>query len=477
MVLGGLAALALLAAGSANVLAQTKGKPAPPTTQSSPASDQVIAGYPLTITVEDSTQMKIQYTNPALDQDMTYQFYGEDAEGVYVWVNVGGTTQVFGPEHVPAGDTVNPYTPVSNTKTGSGTPSDPWIVTTVNSVPGTSLRLTQKTNYVNGAEFVGLTFSLEQIGGSAPITATLFHAADLFTGDSDQGFGFYDADSGAVGDYYTTTVGVPLYQTFVPANPATAYMESYYNTIWSNIGSTSGPGAGFNNTIISDTLHDSGAGLQWDLTVPQSGPVSVGDTDLFSVHSQLCGNFSDVHYGDYFYEGVHYLACNNIVNGYSDTTFRPYNNASRGQLSKMVVLSEGWTIDTSGGPHFADVAQGSTFYDYIETAYHHSIISGYPCGGIGEPCGPGNLPYFRPASNVTRGQAMKIVVGGRGWTIDVTGGPHFTDVPQGSTFYDYIETAFNKGIINGYGNGTFGPGDNILRGQMSKVLYLALQIP
>jgi hypothetical protein len=72
---------------------------------------------------------------------------------------------------------------------------------------------------------------------------------------------------------------------------------------------------------------------------------------------------------------------------------------------------------------------------------------------------------------------MKIVVGGRGWTIDTTGGPHFTDVPQGSTFYDYIETAFNKGIINGYGNGTFGPGDNILRGQMSKVLYLALQIP
>lgn len=475
MVLGGLAAVLLLAAGSTGALAQGKEKPAPQIGEA-PSASQIIAGYPLTITVEDTTQMNIQYTNPALGQDMTAQFYGDDAEGVYLWVNVGGTTQVFGPGYVPAGNNVTPYVPVSNTKSGSGTPSDPWIVTTVNTVPGTPLRLTQRTNYVNGAEFVGLTFSLEQIGGTAPLTTTLFHAADLFTGDSDAGYGYYDSSSGAVGDYYTVTTGIPLYQTFVPTTPATAYMESYYNTIWDAIGSLSGPGSGFDSTIISDTLHDSGAGLQWNLTVPQTGAVSVGDTDLFGVHSQLCGSFSDVHYGDYFYEGVHYLACNNIVNGYSDTTFRPYNNASRGQLSKMVVLSEGWTIDTSGGPHFQDVAQGSTFYDYIETAFHHGLINGYPCGGVGEPCGPGNLPYFRPSTNVSRGQAMKIVVGGRGWPIDTTGGPHFTDVAQGSTFYDYIETAYNKGIINGYGNGTFGPGDNILRGQMSKVLYLALQI-
>ena len=476
IVLGALAAFLLVAAGSTGALAQGKEKPAPQAGEA-PSANQIIAGYPLTITVEDTTQMNIQYTNPALGQDMTAQFFGDDAEGVYLWVNVGGTTQVFGPGYVPVGNNVTPYVPVSNTKSGSGTPSDPWIVTTVNTVPGTPLRLTQRTNYVNGAEFVGLTFSLEQIGGTAPMTTTLFHAADLFTGDSDAGYGYYDSSSGAVGDYYTVTTGIPLYQTFVPTTPATAYMESYYNTIWDAIGSLSGPGSGFDSTIISDTLHDSGAGLQWNLTVPQTGAVSVGDTDLFGVHSQLCGSFSDVHYGDYFYDGVHYLACNNIVNGYSDTTFRPYNNASRGQLSKMVVLSEGWTIDTSGGPHFQDVAQGSTFYDYIETAFHHGLINGYPCGGVGEPCGPGNLPYFRPSTNVSRGQAMKIVVGGRGWPIDTTGGPHFTDVAQGSTFYDFIETAYNKGIINGYGNGTFGPGDNILRGQMSKVLYLALQVP
>jgi hypothetical protein len=119
IVLGGLAALLLLAAGSTGALAQGKEKPAPQIGEA-PSANQIIAGYPLTITVEDTTQMNIQYTNPALDQNMTAQFYGDDAEGVYLWVNVGGTTQVFGPGHVPAGNSVTPYVPVSNTKSGSG---------------------------------------------------------------------------------------------------------------------------------------------------------------------------------------------------------------------------------------------------------------------------------------------------------------------------------------------------------------------
>ncbi|MEO5951883.1 MAG: S-layer homology domain-containing protein, partial [Chloroflexia bacterium] len=52
---------------------------------------------------------------------------------------------------------------------------------------------------------------------------------------------------------------------------------------------------------------------------------------------------------------------------------------------------------------------GSTFYEYAERLASRSIMSGYPCGGVGEPCGSGNLPYFRPANDATRGQVTKIV--------------------------------------------------------------------
>ena len=40
----------------------------------------------------------------------------------------------------------------------------------------------------------------------------------------------------------------------------------------------------------------------------------------------------------------------------------------------------------------------------------HSVIAGYGCGGVGEPCEPPlNRPYFRPYGSATRGQTAKIV--------------------------------------------------------------------
>jgi hypothetical protein len=45
----------------------------------------------------------------------------------------------------------------------------------------------------------------------------------------------------------------------------------------------------------------------------------------------------------------------------------------------------------------------------VETAAAHNIISGYACGGAGEPCGASGRPYFRQAANAARGQIAKIV--------------------------------------------------------------------
>ncbi|HMA37151.1 MAG TPA: S-layer homology domain-containing protein, partial [Chloroflexia bacterium] len=58
---------------------------------------------------------------------------------------------------------------------------------------------------------------------------------------------------------------------------------------------------------------------------------------------------------------------------------------------------------------FADVAPGSPFYAFVATAACHGVVSGYACGGPGEPCDTTNRPYFRPYNNATRGQIAKIV--------------------------------------------------------------------
>jgi hypothetical protein len=156
------------------------------------------------------------------------------------------------------------------------------------------------------------------------------------------------------------------------------------------------------------------------------------------------------------------MVSNNIVSGYLDGTFRPYNYATRGQIAKIVVLAEGWVIDATAGPHFTDVPTTHTFYPYVETALHHGVLSGYPDG------------TFRPSANVTRGQLAKIIVSARSWSIDTTGGPHFTDVPTASTFYTYIETAFKHQILSGYADGTFRPGNQATRGQIAKIVYGAM---
>jgi hypothetical protein len=173
-------------------------------------------------------------------------------------------------------------------------------------------------------------------------------------------------------------------------------------------------------------------------------------------------SFSDVPTDYWAYQYIEYLATAGIISGYSDNTFRPGNNATRGQFSKMIVLAEGWPANTANGPHFSDVAPGSAFYVYVETAVNRGVISGYANG------------TFRPNNNITRGQISKIIVLAEGWPAGNPPSPTFSDVPPGSPFYIYVESAVAHGIVSGYADGTFRPNTNATRAQLSKMLYLTL---
>ncbi len=198
--------------------------------------------------------------------------------------------------------------------------------------------------------------------------------------------------------------------------------------------------------------------------------------------------FTDVPPGSTFYAYIECLACRGIINGYTsgcetgNPCFRPGDLVTRGQLAKIVSNSAGFNEDP-GPQRFQDVPLGSTFFDFIGRLASRDIISGYPCGGPGEPCvGPYNLPYFRPNANVTRGQMSKIVAEAAGYS-EIAGPQQFQDVVPGSTFYDYIWRLTDRGIISGYPCGGVGepcvdpgdlpyfrPGANATRGQASKIV-------
>ncbi|HET7076168.1 MAG TPA: S-layer homology domain-containing protein [Chloroflexia bacterium] len=185
-------------------------------------------------------------------------------------------------------------------------------------------------------------------------------------------------------------------------------------------------------------------------------------------------SFLDVFLQDYYYTPVEYLACRGVISGYDagngTYNFRPGNNTTRGQFAKMVTLSMGWPLLNPTTPTFRDVAPGSVFYQYIETAVNHGVISGYTCG-------TGCLEY-RPGNNITRGQLAKIIALAKGWALLDPPTAHFRDVPPGSVFYQHIETVVAKGVVSGYTCGTgcleYRPGNNGTRGQLSKMLYFAV---
>lgn len=181
-------------------------------------------------------------------------------------------------------------------------------------------------------------------------------------------------------------------------------------------------------------------------------------------------SFSDVHTSDYFYEDVRCVYCLGAVSGYADGTFRPFNNTTRGQMAKIIVIALQIAIATpTGTPTFNDVLPGSAFYDYVETAAHNNIVSGYADGS------------FRPNNDVTRGQLSKIVVTAANhvfnWTILNPTTATFSDVQVGSAFFTYVETAVCHGVISGYADHTFRPGNNAIRAQIAKIVCRTSQNP
>ncbi len=197
--------------------------------------------------------------------------------------------------------------------------------------------------------------------------------------------------------------------------------------------------------------------------------------------------FTDVLPGSTFYDNIKCLACRGIINGYSsgcDTgnpCFKPANLVTRGQLAKIASNAAGFN-DPTGPQQYEDVPLGSTFFEYIWQLTIRGYVNGYPCGGAGEPCGAGNLPYFRPNANITRGQISKIISNAAGLTAPA-GSQQFQDVLPGSTFYEYIWRLTALGVMNGYACGGVGepcvgpanlpyfrPGSNATRGQASKIV-------
>jgi N-acetylmuramoyl-L-alanine amidase len=103
------------------------------------------------------------------------------------------------------------------------------------------------------------------------------------------------------------------------------------------------------------------------------------------------------------------------------------------------------------------------YKEEIDYLVEKKIIFGYPEG------------RFYPEQSVTREEAAAMI----GRALNLNGNKRktsFTDVSRASYASGYIQSAFEKGIISGYGDGTYRPNDKITRGEMAFLISFAINL-
>ncbi len=137
---------------------------------------------------------------------------------------------------------------------------------------------------------------------------------------------------------------------------------------------------------------------------------------------------------EWFANNVNYLVGQNVITGYEDGTFRPYENITRQEFATMI--SRLGEVLEAGDMSFTDVsAENEWGVDYIYTAYVNGWVSGYEDG------------TFRPYNSITRAEAVRIVNAYLKRAVDSEGlaGVNYTSFPDVATshwaYFDIIEAA------------------------------------
>lgn len=107
---------------------------------------------------------------------------------------------------------------------------------------------------------------------------------------------------------------------------------------------------------------------------------------------------------------------------------------------------------------FYDINVKDWYMLCVEYALEQKLMSGMGNGS------------FAPNENISRAMLAQILYNKEGKPIVASGGT-FADVRPDTWYSDAVSWASGKGIVGGYGNGTFGPNNDITREQLAVMLW------
>lgn len=119
------------------------------------------------------------------------------------------------------------------------------------------------------------------------------------------------------------------------------------------------------------------------------------------------------------------------------------------------------------------LASNDLFTDISKAAWARDAINGLAKAGVVN--GKTDTEFY-PNDTVTRAEFAKMLMGAFGLASDAYTTSSFRDVPTGEWYFQFVEAAYNLGIIQGTGNGIFEPNALITRQDMAVMVARAALI-
>lgn len=110
------------------------------------------------------------------------------------------------------------------------------------------------------------------------------------------------------------------------------------------------------------------------------------------------------------------------------------------------------------GLPFSDVKQTDWYYEDVAAAYTSGLFTGTDHG------------TFEPQKGMTRGMFVTVVGRMAGINVKDYNGTAFPDVKASDWYGPYVRWAAENKVVNGYGDGRFGPDDTITREQAATII-------
>ena len=128
-------------------------------------------------------------------------------------------------------------------------------------------------------------------------------------------------------------------------------------------------------------------------------------------------------------------------------------------LTLCVALSVASVSANAEDQVFTDVPEGAWYFDAVNYSYMWGLMN-----GTGDD-------KFEPNANLNRGMIVTILYRYEGEPGVAGLDNPFTDVPEGTWYTDAVKWAAANNIVNGYGDGRFGPNDAVTKEQMALLVY------